>query len=249
LLARYSDTGHPLLLGNLHATAAAIAMAAGDPTRGLEHVSHMQHWFRPTGNPALIAQCERMLREMRRLVDGVGPAAEGVPAVDTAMEDASESPQSARSLLSQCHGGDQRAEFALRLVLTHVRGRSGFLFGLGEQGALNLIAPLHGEEPPAGLVERVRSDIAGAAQDEEATVVTEGSSSASLPPPMPTAPVEQSYRVYALTIAAANELRVVGALAVQSTDRPLRSPQQAFLQAVARSLFEGADAGVDTRVG
>jgi len=41
---------------------------------------------------------------------------------------------------------------------------------------------------------------------------------------------------------------VVGALAVALGERPLRTPQQAFLQAVSRSLFDAGDVNtVDTR--
>jgi hypothetical protein len=244
LLERHEPSRHPLLLGNLHATAAAIAVGAGDVPRALEHVSHMEHWFRPTGNPALIGQCERMLRQVRRLVDGGPGAGDAAPADGGSADDASAA-RSARSLLSHCQGPEQRAQFALDLLLNHVRGESGFLFSF-EGGALSLIAPQHGEEPPPQLLSRLHSDIAGQMEDEAATVVTKAPGSASLPPPMPVVEVEQVYRSYVLTIPGRDELRIVGAVAVSVGEKPLRPAQQAFLQGVARSLFEAGDAGATT---
>jgi hypothetical protein len=170
-------------------------------------------------------------------------------ALDGAAEEGDHT-RSARSILSQCHGPEERAEFALRLLLDHVRGRSGFLFSyVSEQ--LSLSAPQHGEEPPTELLTRLRSEIAGNVCDDDndaATVVTRGSASGSLPPPMPAPDTRQVYRTYLLTMPGREDLRVVGAFAVALGEHALRAPQQAFLQAVARSLFEAGDAGsTDTR--
>jgi hypothetical protein len=244
LLERYTESKHPLLLGNLHASAAAIAVDAGDTTRALEHVSHMEHWFRPTGNPALIGQCERMLRQVRRMVDGRAGEVEAlVP--EASFDDGG---ATARSMLSQCRGSEQRAEFALGLLLSHVRGATGFLFSY-QHGDLSLIAPQHGQEPGAELIARIESDIRGHTADEDVTVVTKSPGSASLPPPMPDTNIEDRYRTYLLTIPGRDEVRVVGALAVSLGERPLRAPQQSFMQTVARTLFESGDGGsTETRV-
>jgi hypothetical protein len=208
----------------------------------------MEHWFRPTNNPALIGQCERLRRDVRRMVDAQTPgAAPQMSHVDSMME---ESIASARSVLSQCQGPEQRAQFALELLLNHVRARHGFLFSI-EGGKLTLIAPRHGDEPASELVERLRTEVAGASEesDEDVTVVVDSGARASLPPPAQTPPTPEAYKTFALTVQGKDELRVVAALAVHVGERGLHAPQQAFLQAIARSLLDMQDGtGTETQV-
>ncbi len=241
MLARHAQSDHPLLLGSVHASATAVALLVGDVARALEHVTHMEHWFRPTANPALIAQCERLRREVKRLVEGQLPG--GPPVLVSPDTSADESIASARSMLSQCQGSDQRAQFALDLLLNHVHARSGFLFAV-QDGELSLVAPQHGDEPATELIERVKGDLGR--DDEQATVVVDSNKRASLPPPVPIASNTETYRTFPLTLPGKDELRVVGVLAVSVGERALQPPQQAFLQAIARSLFEAGDAGSKT---
>ncbi len=66
LLQRNEDSGHPLALGLLHEARALIAHQAGR-TDLLAHSAHeAERWLRSTGNPALIARCERLARLQAR---------------------------------------------------------------------------------------------------------------------------------------------------------------------------------------
>jgi tetratricopeptide (TPR) repeat protein len=243
LLQRHAPSQNPLLLGNLHATAVAIAAGAGETARALEHLAHMDKWFRPTGNPSLIGQCERLLRQLDRVGDDHG-ARPDIAAHESASE---EGTRSVRSLLSQCLDGDQRAELSRRLLLTHMRAQSGYLFAYDEQG-LRLIAPQHGQEPPNELVLRIVANIASDAEAEAATVITRAPGSSSMPPPMPNADIEQAYRVFLLSVPSRGCMQTVGAIAVAVDAHPLQAPDQAFLQNVAYSLFEsGAASATETK--
>jgi ribosomal protein S19E (S16A) len=50
-------------------------------------------------------------------------------------------------------------------------------------------------------------------------------------------------RTHLLRIPHEGGLRVVGAVAIEAEGRAVSSPQQSFLQRIARSLFEAGDAG------
>jgi hypothetical protein len=39
----------------------------------------MERWYRPTGNPALISQCERAARELRRFRRAIGELPTSLP--------------------------------------------------------------------------------------------------------------------------------------------------------------------------
>ena len=67
LLAEHGQKDNRLIIGLLHQAKAEVALAVSD-TRGFElHVREMERRFRSTRNPALIAQCERMLDRAARV--------------------------------------------------------------------------------------------------------------------------------------------------------------------------------------
>ena len=240
MIARYEGVDHPLLQGNMHSTAAAIALAREDVMLARAHLAKMDEAFRPTKNPALIAQCEHMRREVRRMVREVMPeAAADLGDLDSVVDDMS---SSARSLLSQCHGADERAQYALDLLLKRTHGRAGFLFSY-EDDQLRLIAPLHGEEPQTELMDRIRTDISNGPQNEPLTVVTAKPARASLPPSMNPQPRRLDYNTHLLTISLDGDARIVGAIAVEAGQKPLVTPPDDFLEIVSRALFEAGDAG------
>jgi hypothetical protein len=67
-IATLSDRGGPASRGTLHEAAARIAIVAGDRERAQAHLREVEHSFRPTGNPLLIARCERLRRALGRSV-------------------------------------------------------------------------------------------------------------------------------------------------------------------------------------
>jgi hypothetical protein len=60
LLQRYETSDHPLVHGLIHEARALIAHAAGRESEFAESAAQVERWLRPTGNPALIAKCERI---------------------------------------------------------------------------------------------------------------------------------------------------------------------------------------------
>jgi tetratricopeptide (TPR) repeat protein len=240
MIERYARSEHPLLMGNLYATATSVAVVAGEVPRALDYLMQMEQAFRPTGNPALIGRWEHMRREVRRLLKDRAP--EAVAALGGIESTADDAGESAVALLSQCNGADQRARFALDLLINHTHGKRGFLFSF-EQGDLRLIAPQHGVEPSTELVDRIREDIEAEIDRDEVTVVTDSPARSSLPPPLEPPPARMDYRTHLLRIPHEGGLRVVGAVAIEAEGRAVSSPQQSFLQRIARSLFEAGDAG------
>ncbi len=64
LIERFRESQHPLVQGFLHEARARIAWMAGRTDEYSLSLSLVEHWFRRTGTPALIAKCDR-LAELR----------------------------------------------------------------------------------------------------------------------------------------------------------------------------------------
>lgn len=65
LIKRFAGCDHPLLQGSLHEARARICLAAGD-TKGYDHSRWlMEHHFRSTHTPALVAKCEQLTLRSR----------------------------------------------------------------------------------------------------------------------------------------------------------------------------------------
>jgi hypothetical protein len=75
-LARTVERGGPATRGTLHEAAARIALVAGDRDRAVSHQLEMERCFRPTGNPLLVARCERLKRAIARLKRAPSPGNE-----------------------------------------------------------------------------------------------------------------------------------------------------------------------------
>jgi hypothetical protein len=71
LLERFRDSQHPLVHGFLHEARAQIAWTVGRAEEYSLSLSLVEHWFRRTGTPALIAKCER-LAELRTGATALG---------------------------------------------------------------------------------------------------------------------------------------------------------------------------------
>ncbi|MDH5671253.1 MAG: protein kinase [Myxococcales bacterium] len=242
LLQYYAASQHPLVLGNLHASACAIALAAEDGPALVEHLSLMERYFHPTRNSALIAQCERVRRQAQRMLSGAAPTPAMASAADSGTD---QTGGSAHSLLSHCHGAEERAQFALQILLNHVGGVEGFLFACDAEGALRLIAPQHGDEPPPALLERLRMELSGQGDSGGELKIAAGRTGReSLPPPMRFQVSWERFRTHRLATQLNGHPKVVGAFAVRvGESEQLREPQPQFLESVARSLYEAGDAG------
>jgi hypothetical protein len=60
LLERFRGSDHPLVLGCLHEARARIMLRASCVDEYKHSLALVDHWFRGTGTPALIARCERL---------------------------------------------------------------------------------------------------------------------------------------------------------------------------------------------
>jgi hypothetical protein len=64
-LGRLAPARSPLSLGILHEARARVSLAEEDRESFSHHLAAMDRLFRPTGNPALIARCERLRHQGR----------------------------------------------------------------------------------------------------------------------------------------------------------------------------------------
>jgi serine/threonine protein kinase/predicted ATPase len=60
LIRKHGVNRAPVTMGAIHRVAAEVASSAGDPALVRYHHARMEHWFRATKNPSLIAECERI---------------------------------------------------------------------------------------------------------------------------------------------------------------------------------------------
>jgi len=74
LIAMHAPARGPLTLGMLHEARAQVALAAADAEAYRFHLERMQAWYRPTGIPALIEQCEQLAQAGRPVLASVPPA-------------------------------------------------------------------------------------------------------------------------------------------------------------------------------
>jgi hypothetical protein len=65
-IEEHSPGRGPVTLGLLHEARARVAFSSGDSEGFERHRAHMARWLRPTGNPWLIALCERLGTDAQR---------------------------------------------------------------------------------------------------------------------------------------------------------------------------------------
>jgi hypothetical protein len=61
LIERHADSENPIVHGLIHEARADIAHAAGRESEYAQSAAEVERWFRPLGNPALTAKCERLI--------------------------------------------------------------------------------------------------------------------------------------------------------------------------------------------
>ncbi|HEX7480594.1 MAG TPA: protein kinase [Polyangiales bacterium] len=241
LIAKHTLDQSPLTLGSFHCARAEVAMLMGELDAAKHHHAEMERWFRGTENPALIAQCERLGRQLRL---HAGAAGEDAMPATTGADELRSLEESVRSVLSQCAGPEQRGERALELLLHHLHAREGYLFThQPESHALTLIAPQHGTDPPSALQEHLLRVIAEAeAVSDDATALVANIPTESERTKSHVQVGEQSYRAVLLTMQHDGVQTVVAAAAVRETGEGARPARQQVLQLLATTLYESGDA-------
>jgi hypothetical protein len=145
MLERHGAETNPLLVGLLHKARAEVALMTDDVDAFTRHFAEFETRFRATGNPALIAQSDRLAGRGRKA---------GVRAVTSA-------PPASRTSVGtyfSTHEADLAADpFAhvLRVIVRHARAKGGYLYTF-EQDALRLVAATSSDEAPLGLETQLR---------------------------------------------------------------------------------------------
>ncbi|HEX7668872.1 MAG TPA: AAA family ATPase, partial [Polyangiaceae bacterium] len=147
LLAKHGPNEGPVTLGQIHFALATIALEQRDAAGFEEHRAAVDRWYQPTGNPALVAQAQRLVtRAHAAKLDASGR--DTVPGPEVA-------PARYRHWairFEQCRGASQRAETALAVLVECSGARSGVLFA-PRASRMEVLASLGGAEPAPEVVE------------------------------------------------------------------------------------------------
>jgi Protein kinase domain/AAA ATPase domain len=167
LLAAYEGAGNPLTVGALHEALADLAALRGDSRAFVDHLGEVDHWFRQTRNPALVARYERLSRDAVR-------ASLGSDSED-ARRRPSEAPPRLMTLVHRLrHGGEhtltRSAQWALQQLTEFTDVREAYLF-LSEAGEATCAARMGGDENLGVLCRWVGERLGATLYDSE-TVAT-----------------------------------------------------------------------------
>jgi len=217
------DLGGPVTRGGLHEARAYVALMAADSVTARAQLLEVQRWFLPTENPALIARCERLSRDIE---SDHGDLTTARDTLDLSLP----SPDNARSQLRRCEPA-QRYQLALELLLDQTGSASGYLFSY-EHGELRLCAQIGVEAPGDELRAEVLVQIERYGGDDESRTVQGVEASATV-----SAASEAKHRVVVLAPAGyASDTLAVAALAIGR--RGLRMPARAFTAALAAGVSD-----------
>jgi tetratricopeptide (TPR) repeat protein len=245
VIEKHAPDEGPLTLGNLHAARARVALMMNDFEAAEQHLAAMERWLRPTGNPALIGQCERLRRELARVSNREAlPIAGGGSHLSSASGSVAQSELDLlRAILSQCSGRPELWQRALDLAVGWAHGTGGYLFLYEARDArLRLGAHSGCDVPPPPRLEGEVLCALHETRDAEEEA-TSAISAAELPS-LVTGGHKQvklddaTYQTFVLTAIHEAQLQLVGAVCVREGDRPITAPSARLLDAVARSLFE-----------
>ena len=250
LLAKHGPDEGPLTLGYLHSARARVAIMMDDLITAEHQRESMERWFRPTGNPALIGQCERMRREIARLSAQQSPVTDAEGNVVSPERTERTDVETLRSLLRDSADLQACIHAALELVVGRSHGIGGYLFlyNSEEDGLDSAVAAAHEAPPPAELARHVLASLHGARDTEsEQTSALSATDLAQLS----TAQRERvtlddaTYRVFVLSTIDDLDLRLVGGIAVRQGTEALTPPSSRLLDAVARALLDAREHASD----
>ncbi|HEY6559155.1 MAG TPA: AAA family ATPase [Polyangiaceae bacterium] len=189
LLDEHGHQDNRLVIGLLHKARAEVALMTSDAAAFEVHASEMEQRFRSTRNPALIAQCERLLDRAARL---------GVRELEPMGVEDAEAIHGLRVTtggVSELEQASDPAARALALVVSRANARSGCLY-LRREGGMQRVAAT-GTSPTPRFLEIALSELA----DEAPSV----SARAQGPPP-DTSPVASTSSSFTGSEAAVSAL-------------------------------------------
>jgi tetratricopeptide (TPR) repeat protein len=248
-ISRATPLGSPSLLGTLHEGRAKVALTMGDVESYALHRNATDSWFRATRNPALIARVER-------LPDPAG--VRGVPSGDAAVATAVASPMgrgealsalvtadvatvadvgdAARwvsAVLSGCRGPLERAARSLDILVEASAGALGYIY-LYQGGALHLLAPTYGEEPPDVLVRALTEVV------EKPDSPIAAPMSVDWQPDV--VPGDVTWVRAVLSVERGGRKLAIGVVGVVCDAMKARLPPTGLIDQVAKELYEAGDA-------
>jgi len=234
---------NPLLRGMLHRDRARIALHGMDGPSFDHHFARMEEWFRPTLNPALIVQCERLADAAHKA--GLRAATDAqrsklIRWFDTAAT--TMSANAVHSLLIQCVGSDARADRALDLMLQQTGAEHGFIY-LNQAERFWQAAP-RAEAAPAWVVEQLRDAMAEALErfeTEHSEIEDDDSDTAMLDAFATAKTSSRPFRSIVLVSRRERRPAVVGAIALSGANAPPSPPGWEFIDALARALQDAGD--------
>ncbi|HEX6241620.1 MAG TPA: hypothetical protein VFZ61_12020, partial [Polyangiales bacterium] len=236
---------NPLVHGLHHKVRAQIALSCADGRALAEHLAAMDHWFRRTDNPALIAQHQRLVKQARA-AGLLGDPEVGQLEVARA---GVEHPEIAAAFRG-CRGPSERLQVALDLLLERSAAERGYLYLL-EPGGLRCVAPASGVEPPDALRDQLAAQLEHgphvrprpgreALSDGAAPTAMAPMRSAELRAELPSR--ELADRVcLPLVLRRATEARVLGGAVLEGIPHGFASIDAGALEAIAWALAQSAD--------
>jgi hypothetical protein len=248
LLAKHGPDEGPLTLGYLHSARARVAIMMGDVITAEQQRESMERWFRPTGNPALIGQCERMRREIARISKQQASSSdpEKVGGASTERTDI----ETLRSLLRDRPDLQACVHTALELVVSWAHGAGGYLYlyDTEEDRLESAAAGPHDAAPPAELARHVLAALHRARDSEsEQTSAISATDLAQLSTAQHERVVlhDVTYRVFVLSTIDDLEMRLVCGIAIRQGSEALTPPSSRLLDVVARALLDARDQAFD----
>ncbi|MFI5308484.1 MAG: AAA family ATPase, partial [Polyangiales bacterium] len=232
LIDRHQLGGGPVTLGMLHEFRARLALQRGDKLVAGEQLEAMVRYYASTGNPALIALCERFAAESQLKSRDTGPPVSVV--------DFGDAQPDTEILLHGCVDAGARAERALALLLGSVRAQRGYLYAV-EEGGMQLLAPLHGDEPPPDLELWVRAQLDS--NGDSAVTVVDDAQSGSRPH---ASRALLPRRLCELILGDTGCERLVGVAVVEAEGSVWAPPPRELLRGIARGLWERDSSQLET---
>jgi tetratricopeptide (TPR) repeat protein len=226
LVAKHLGNQGNVTLGSLHRARAQVALMVGDREAVERSCKQTEHWFRRTGNPALIAQSERIVHLIMLSSRPPPSGNDDAKTVDLA-------PLQPSLLLAACSGPEERAQSVIDFAVGVYRAERGWLFGVRD-AELALLATNGAEPPPSEMAAAVRARILNMLGDQR-TVTVEA---------QPVQDALSDYTVIPLALDATapeHEQRVLGAIVLSGVSVHMASISDRFVRRVAKMLYEAAD--------
>jgi len=222
----------------LYEARARIALMQGDMRAFDSAARRVAAQYRPGQHPGLLARYERLMDDAVAARIEVSPSL--AAAAKESADDVATDPtfvSELQTLLGGCHGHDERALTALKLLVERTGADAGYLYGCRGPDALELIAQL-GARPPTAAVQKKTRAFFEDAIDGGATVKP------SVPPPpgeqIETDLQDADFEPHLLWRRRDGAVLIAGVAVLRIADRDMRLPFE-LLSALSDALLDAGD--------